>query len=466
MKHLVSILFIGLIVGLSSCQSEIEQADSLRLQNKFDEAAKLYQKLSDEGNAYAMWRLSNAYSNGDGVDFDQEKALTLLKKAADNGCEEAKSDLANAYMFGWFGIVKDTAKGKNMFEKLVNKSNNSYIQSRYANLLLFGSDDLFAKNPEKGLRILKEIEDKNDPYYLYVMGCVYLSGIEDIDKNLNKSIVYFTKSFENGKRYCSYVIAAILLDKGNKDVYNKEEGIEWLKKGVESNSTNAMLALSHIYLISEDDVNYEEFKSYRNPEKGIELLQNAVNHGSGTAYWALGNEYFYGNNVDKDDNKYFEYSKKAFELGDANGGNNLGAAYVDGVGCEKDINKAINVWEKAVDLGSGYAAKNLYYLFRFGKSNEIPANYNREKAKYYLLKGAKLNEPIAWIALSYQYYPGGDLFEQDSQQAYIYAKKAADAGNVDGCARVAYLLDNGIGCSRDPQKAQKYRDKYEVKKEK
>ena len=79
MKHLVSILFIGLIVGLSSCQSEIEQADSLRLQNKFDEAAKLYQKLSDEGNAYAMWRLSIAYSNGDGVDFDQEKALTLLK---------------------------------------------------------------------------------------------------------------------------------------------------------------------------------------------------------------------------------------------------------------------------------------------------------------------------------------------------------------------------------------------------
>ena len=63
MKHLVFILFIGLIVGLSSCQSEIEQADSLRLQNKFDEAAKLYQKLSDEGNAYAMWRLSIAYSN-------------------------------------------------------------------------------------------------------------------------------------------------------------------------------------------------------------------------------------------------------------------------------------------------------------------------------------------------------------------------------------------------------------------
>lgn len=464
MKHLVFILFIGLIVGLSSCQSEIEEADSLRLQNKFDEAALLYQKLSDEGNAYAMWRLSSAYGNGDGVDFDQEKALSLLKEAAANGCEEAQSDLAWTYMFGWFGMTKDEVKGKNMFETLIKKSENSYIQSRYAYLLLSGSEDLYEKNPEKGLRILKQVKDKNEPYYLWVMGIVYSIGVGKIDKDWNEAIDYYVKSFKKGRRYSSCFIASIFLDKGIKDIYNIKQGIEWLKKGVESNSTDAMLSLSNIYLISEDDVNYEEFKSYRNPEKGIELLKNAAIHGNGEAYWRLGNEYFYGNNVDKDDNKYFEYSKKAFELGNATGANNLGAAYMDGTGCEKNINKAINVWEKAVDLGSGYAAKNLYYLFRFGKPDDIPANYNREKAKYYLLKGAKLNEPIAWIALSFQYYPGGDLFEQDSQQAYIYAKKAADAGNVDGCARVAYLLDNGIGCSKDPQKAQKYRDKYEVKK--
>lgn len=463
MKHLVFILFIGLIVGLSSCQSEIEEADSLRLQNKFDEAALLYQKLSDDGNAYAMWRLSSAYGNGEGVDFDQEKALNLLKKAADKGCEEAQCDLSWSYMFGWYGLTKDEVKGKNMFEALINKSDNSYVLSHYAHLLLLGAENLYEKNQEKGLRILEEVKDKSDPYYLWVMGWVYAKGFGKMDKDLNEAIDYFTKSFEKGRRYSASSIAYILLDKENKDVYNIAKAIEWLKKGIESNSTVAMLALSNIYLISEDDVNYEEFKSYRNPEKGIELLQNAANHGNGEAYWRLGNEYLYGNNVDKDDNKYFEYSKKAFDLGDATGANNLGAAYIDGVGCEKDINKAINVWEKAVDLGSGYAAKNLFNLFRFGKSDDIPANYNREKAKYYLLKGAKLNEPIAWISLSYQYYPGGDLFEQDSQQAYIYAKKAADAGNVDACARVAYLLDNGIGCSRNPQKAQKYRDKYEVK---
>ena len=74
---------------------------------------------------------------------------------------------------------------------------------------------------------------------------------------------------------------------------------------MESNSTDAMLMLSKIYLVSEDDVDYDEFKSYRNIGKGLYLLQKAADHGDGEAYFQLGNEYYYGANVDKDDNKFF-----------------------------------------------------------------------------------------------------------------------------------------------------------------
>ena len=81
LKHLNSLLVIAILFALSSCQTDVEHADSLRLENKFDEAAQLYQKAADEGDAYATWRLSIAYGNGDGVDFDLEKAFTLLKEA-------------------------------------------------------------------------------------------------------------------------------------------------------------------------------------------------------------------------------------------------------------------------------------------------------------------------------------------------------------------------------------------------
>ena len=114
LKHLNSLLVIAILFALSSCQTDVEHADSLRLENKFDEAAQLYQKAADEGDAYATWRLSIAYGNGDGVDFDQEKAFTLLKEAADKGCKEAECDLSWAYMFGWYGHT-DSIKLKQMF---------------------------------------------------------------------------------------------------------------------------------------------------------------------------------------------------------------------------------------------------------------------------------------------------------------------------------------------------------------
>lgn len=460
MKLFRILLLFAILLSISSCQSDVEKADSLRLENKFDEAAQLYQQAADEGDAYAMWRLSKAYGNGDGVDFNQEKAFELLKKAAKGGCKEAECDLAFAYMFGWFGISAEPAKGKKMFDELIKDQDNSYIQARYAGLLLSGADGLYEKNAEKGLRILKQIKDKDNPFYLYLEGTVYATGIEDIDRDYSKAIDYFTQSYEKGRRYCASIIAQIYFDKNNKELYNIEKGIEWLKKGVKSNSTDAMLMLSSLYLISEND---SVFKSYRNPNKGIELLEKAASHGSGKAYYRLAYEYYSGLNVSKDDHQDYEYNKKAYELGDASGAYNLGANYAKGTGCEKNIHKAIDIWEKAVKLGSGYAAQNLYLYYRYG-GDGLPENYDREKAKYYLLEGARLNDPTACCSLSYQYYPGGDLFEENAGQAFIYAKKSAEAGYLDGCRRVAYLLDHGIGCPRNPQEAQKYRDKYEVQK--
>ncbi len=462
MKCLNALLAIAILFILSSCQTDVEHADSLRLENKFDEAALLYQKAAEEGDAYAMWRLSKAYGNGDGVDLDQEKAYNLLKEAADKGCKEAESDLSWSYMFGWYGST-DSLKGKQMFDKLIAQEiDNAYIQSRYAKLLLSGVEGLYEKNTEKALRILKRVKDKDDPYYLWVEGLIYVNGIDNIEPDYSKAITYFTKSFEKGRRNSSLLLAQIYFTQDRKETFDIIKGIEWLKRGVESNSTDAMVVLSHIYLDSKDNV---DLKSYQNPSKGIELLQKATNHGSGDAYAKLGIEFFNGINVNKDDKKFFEYSQKAYELKNEDGANNLGACYQKGLGCERNIKKAIEIYQEAVKLGSGISAKNLFFIFRYGDNqNDIPINFDREKAKHYLLEGARLNDPIALLQLSNQYYPGGDLFETNGEQAYIYARKSADMGNVDGCAKVAYLLDNGIGCYKDPKEAQKYRDKYEVQK--
>lgn len=458
MRNLKLLSLLFLVCVLTACQNDVEKADALRLENKFDEAAALYKKAADNGNAYAIWRLSKAYDNGDGVDFDENQAFELLQQAAQGGCDEAKCDLAFMYMFDWFGVGKDIEKGKKMLDSLMLTTDNSYVLSRYASLLFFGQGS-YEEDKEKALAVLEKVKDKKNPYYCSLMGDVYFSGTEKISIDENKGIDFLVKAFNGGRRYCAYHLQGIYaLGKGSikKD---RAKQIEWLKKGIESNQTDCMVTMAQICL-SEDST----YQDYRNPQRGLELLKRAAKHGNGDAYYLLGNLYFgnYGGTsyVQKDDQKAFENWEKAFELRSPDGGNNLAIAYIYGIGCVKDVAKAISIYKQAVENGSGSSANSLYVYYAMGDDG---VEKDEKLAKYYLFKAAELGNDWGCFKLGIQYYYGNDLVEQSNSQAFVYVKKAADMGLVDACKMIAYFYEEGIGCHKDPEKAKEYWDKTVVK---
>ncbi|MBO5443840.1 MAG: sel1 repeat family protein [Muribaculaceae bacterium] len=173
-----------LIILLSSCSNTVERADKLRLDNKFEEAAELYKQAASEGNAYAKWRLAKAYSNGDGIEYNEEIAWSLLKEAADAGCPQARCDVALSYIYGLYGIDENVEKGKQMLESLCSNTQDSYSLTRYAVELLNGSN--FDINEERAMFILDNIQDKKEPYYLRIMSYIYFNGINNIEVDNNK----------------------------------------------------------------------------------------------------------------------------------------------------------------------------------------------------------------------------------------------------------------------------------------
>lgn len=454
----ISVILIALCAMIEiSCQSDTDKADKLWLNNEFGKAAELYKKAAAEGDAYAMWRLSRAYNNGDGVEYDEKKALDYLKRAAEGGCEEAECDLAKAYMFNWLDIGEDKEKGKAMLDALAERTDNSFVMTFYAGLLFDGYEP-YEVDKDKALEILDNIKDKNAPYYLGLMGLVYLNGTSNISPDMARAVDYFKKAFKYGNRYCAYnlFLAYLQGDRGLKA--DTAEALNWLQKGIEANQTECMVGMSDLCL-SKDST----FHQYHNVSRGIELLRTAAKHGSSEAYVRLAGEYYRGENVDKDDEKAFEYTKKAAEMRNANGTYNLGWYYIDGTGCEKDVEKGIDTWKKAVEYGSASAANNLYAYY-YGGCESLPAGPNDNKlAKEYLLKAAKKGDDMACWNLGRQYFYGNDLFEKNNSLAFLYIKKAADSGMVDACGWLAYFYYEGIGCDKNPDKAREYENKTKAK---
>lgn len=447
------------LLVLCSCKDDCAKADKLRLQNKFEEAFELYQKAAKQGDAYAKWRLSKAYNNGDGVELDDLHAVELLLEAANEGCEEAQCDLAFAYMFDWFhNINKDEVKGKQLLEDLAKKTENAYVLSRYASLFFFG-DKPFEEDKEKAMSILKKVKDKKEPFYLYMMGDVYLNGSDNIEINEIKAIEYYSKAFEKGIRASARKISSLYFDgKGNVNK-DREKSIEWANRGIESNESNCMGFMATLYLNLNNDTTFNDMQ---HSEKGIELLKKSAKHGNGESYNLLGQLYFNGIIVEKDDKKAFEYLIKSAYFKSPHGTFLLGSYYIDGIGCEKDISKGIEIWEKAVELGHGGAANNLYcyYNSKYGRQKD------KDKAKEYLIKAAELGSDVGCFNIGKEYYYGNDLLSKNYDQAFIYIKKAADSGLVDACSWLSFFYDKGIGCKKNPQKAKEYRDKTLVIKEK
>lgn len=439
-KGLLLMFVCSVLCFLSSCQNKAKKADELRLKYEFEEAAKLYKEAADEGDAYAKWKLSRAYSFGEGVEVDEKKGFRLLEEAANAGLEEAKAELANCYIDG-FSTKPDIAKGKKMMDSLVVKSTNAFVLSSYANMLMFGNP-VYEKNEKKAIKVLESVDDKDDPFYLYNMGLVYYIGIDN-DVDYQKALEYFSKAFERGRFFCAYGCGDIYYKGGHNVKKNMDKCVEWLKKGVQAMEADCMCSLGRIYCSTDE--------RYRDVNNGIKLLENAAKLGNTEAMNYLSVCYEEGDNVDKDDEKSFDYARMSFEKGNAEGGLLLGSKYESGIGCKKNEQKAEDIWEKAADLGSGGAAYNVhsYYLKK----------HNFIKARKYLFLSAELEIPEGMYCLALSYYYGDNLVEKNVRQAFIYAKKAADLGNPYACRWTSSMLENGEGCEVDLKEAKKYKKK-------
>ena len=170
----------------------------------------------------------------------------------------------------------------------------------------------------------------------------------------------------------------------------------------------------------------------------------AAENGDQDAMESLATAYLQGNETGQDLEKSFKWWKKLAEDGSVTAQYNTGLYYAKGCGVSRSFEKAAEWMQKAADNGDEEA------------SNAVKAYKTADEN----LKKAHSGDAVAQAELSQLYMQMGNSLEQfgvdnDYEEAFKWAQKSANQGNVDGLYLLGLCYEHGRGTAVDYEKSNK-----------
>jgi TPR repeat protein len=140
----------------------------------------------------------------------------------------------------------------------------------------------------------------------------------------------------------------------------------------------------------------------------------------------------------------FQYNSAPFELG---------LLHETGYGDDifRDESYAAQLFTKSADLGHAEANFRLGDAYEHGK---LSCPRDPALSVHFYTGAAQQSHPLAMMALCAWYMVGAEpVLEKDENEAYEWARKAAETGLPKAEYTVGFFTETGIGCRRDPLEA-------------
>ncbi len=193
-----------------------------------------------------------------------------------------------------------------------------------------------------------------------------------------------------------------------------------------------------------DEMMTDAMMSSMSIEEKIEAAEN----GDPDCMESLAQAYLNGDEVNQDFEKSAYWWEKLAETGNAIGQFNIGLHYAKGCGVQRNLQKAVDWMNKAAENGDEDAphVSEVYNsaICNMSKAENGDAVAQAEIAKFYMEIGGSLEQ-----------YGSQD----DFSEAFKWAKKSADQGNLDGLYDLALCYEHGRGTAVSKTKAAMYYEK-------
>lgn len=186
----------------------------------------------------------------------------------------------------------------------------------------------------------------------------------------------------------------------------------------------------------------------KNEKEAMFWLKKAAMQDNSEAQQGLGSAYALGRGVEKNYEQAIYWLQKSAEQGNSTGQLNLGLLYKDGLGVEQNYEKAVDWLQKSAYQGNTNAQTQLGLQYKAGQG--VGQNY--EKAIGWLQKAAELGNPLAQNSLGYMYFNGNGS-DVDYAKAVFWFRKSIDQDNRNAYDSLACMYKEGLGVKQDYKEA-------------
>jgi len=303
----------------------------------------------------------------------------------------------------------DTKKTLEMYRANVKKTNDPAIQYEFAIFMIQAAQDLPAVGAEgmaaqaellrEARQILQRLADRSYPFAQYYLGDGYSSGLFNKGKDdWDRAFPLFVAASKHGHAEAGYR-AALCYEFGWGCRKDYAKAVQFYRASASKNHPGAATRLGKACLTGDMGLG----NRYR---EGVKWLKRAAEsadfqYNSGPYELALLHVTGYGDDIFKDETYAAQLFTQSADLGHADANLRMGEAYEHGfLGCPKDPALSVHFYNGAAQAGV----------------------------------------PEAMMALCAWYMVGAEpVLEKDENEAYEWAKKAADCGMFTVKSRVLFL---------------------------
>jgi len=409
------------------------------------EAAKVFQKYSDEGNPDAQMGLGFLYATGTEKHSSQSKALLLYTFAAFGGSEWGQMALGYRYFAG-IGVAASCEKALDYYRRAAASVADEVSFSGGASIQRVRLQDEQEGGGYSGIQDNDLIEyyqllaGKGDVQAQVGLGQLHYQGGRGIPRDPQQALYYFLQAAESGNAVAMAFLGKIYLE-GNEEVAaSNETALKYFKKASALNNPVGQSGLGLMYLHGKG--------VEKDTKKALEYFSKAAEQSWPDGQLWLGNMYYNGWEVSRDYKMSSKYYNLASQSGHILGFYNLADMHATGTGVLRSCPTAVEFYKNVAERGKwGNLLMEAHHQYKMGL-------YDEALLKYLLL--AELGFEVAQSNAAYILdRKDNEVYDPEEmwKRGLVYWSRAAAQGYSNARVRLGDYYYYGWGTSVDYETA-------------